>query len=96
MDSTDLFRTFMPGLIDGGELGLALVYDGASSGNADSLQTALESARENWTVLLVDTSKMDFSGFISGLGGGEAGSDGKVTQNVTIKVSGKPILTDVA
>ena len=93
MGSTSNFREFIPGLLNAGEISVELNYDGSASGNADSLQTALETVAEVWTIKFPDDSTFVCSGFITSLGGASP-MDDKITQSVTIKLTGKPTFTE--
>lgn len=96
MDSTDKFREFISGMADEGEIVVEVNYDGKDSGIANALNTAYQlGTAEVWTITLPDGSTFACSGFITNLG---IASDfeGKITQSITIKLSGKATFTDVA
>ena len=96
-ESTSAAKEFIAGLIDGGELTLTVNYSGSASGIADKLNTALDSrAAETWTATLVDTSYFQGSGFITSLGQQFSSPGDKVSQSLTIKLTGLPIFVDVA
>jgi len=96
MDSTDKFREFLAGMADEGEISLEVNYDGKDAGVANALNTAFQAAtQEVWTVAFPCTSTFACNGGISNLG---IASDfeGKTTQPITIKLSGKGTFADVA
>lgn len=98
MDATNKRRTFMPGLIDSGEITFSVEYDGAASGVAASLEAALKADAETWTVEADDATTTQNStwaceGFVTNLGRPSAEVGGKITQEVTIKLSGEPTFT---
>lgn len=95
-DSTNGFKEYLFGLMDPGTLTLTVNYDGSASGIADSLYTNWAAkTSEVWTVTHSDTSTFACTGVIVDLG--EAFTfDGKVTQTISIKLTGVPTLTDVS
>lgn len=96
MDSTDKFREFLAGMADEGEIALEVNYDGSDAGIANSLNTNFQAAtQEVWTITFPDTSTFACSGGISSLGVA-VDFEGKITQPITIKLSGKATFTDVA
>lgn len=94
MDSTNKWREFIPGMKDAGELVFTVNYDGSASGNADALNTAI-GVVDTWTVTFSDGSTWACSGYLKNLGT-TSEFEGKITQDVTIKLSGAPTYTDVA
>lgn len=96
MDSTDKFREFISGMADEGELTCEVNYDGSNSGIADALDTSYQSGTaETWTVTFPDTSTYVCSGFITNLGIADPFED-KITQSLTIKLTGKATYTQAA
>ncbi len=88
MDSASKFSEFIPGMLDAGELTFDVNYDGSAGGTANDLQTALVTeALETWTVTFPGGSNWAASGFVSSLGNAIPFDD-KVTQSVTITLSG--------
>ncbi len=99
MDSTNKFREFLPGMIDAGELTAELNYDSSSGGVASSLDTLARSTATNlnWVIEFNDgetPSSFECAGHITRLGYAIPFDD-KVTQSVTIKLSGEPTYTDL-
>lgn len=89
MDSTDKFREFISGMADEGDLTVEVNYDGANAGIADALDTAYQlGTAETWTITWPDGSTFVCSGFITSLGVATPFED-KITQSLTIKLSGK-------
>jgi len=101
MDSTSKFREFIPGMSDAGEITCELNYDGSAAGTANELLKGTYCGMMStvtdldWTITLPDTSKYSCNGFVTGLGHAIPFDD-KVTQSLTIKLSGVPTYTDVA
>jgi len=100
MDSTAKFREFIPGMLDAGEVTFELNYDGTAAGTANDLQLLKTNSAQYWHITFPDhtteASKSDIycQGFITALGHAIPFDD-KVTQSVTVKLSGVPVFTDV-
>jgi len=100
MDSTAKFREFIPGMLDAGEVTFELNYDGTAAGTANDLQLLKTNSAQYWHITFPDhtteASKSDIycRGFITALGHAIPFDD-KVTQSVTVKLSGVPVFTDV-
>jgi predicted secreted protein len=86
MDSTDMWREFIPGLKDAGSLTMQLLFEKA---NYSKVQTAFAGNPETWTIGIPDGSTFSCSGYLNA-NGGEIPLDEKITQSVTLKLSGKP------
>jgi len=106
MDSTAKYKEFMPGMIDAGELTVEINYDGTAAGTADYLNATFQNTATSnistWTITAPDAvagvssaSSWAGSGFISALGNAIP-MDDKITQSLTIKLSGKLTFTDAA
>ncbi len=85
------FRSFVPGLIDGGSIEVDLNYAPA---NAAALISAVGSAPETWTIAIPavgtsGTATFAVKGYIGGLSG-EIPQGDKIIQTVKIKASGVP------
>ena len=85
------YRSFVPGLIDGGSIDVDLNY---APGNAKALIAAVGSTPETWTIAIPavgtsGTATFAVKGYISGLGGDCPRGD-KISQTVRIKTSGVP------
>ncbi len=100
MSSTSKIREFIPGLIDGGEITCTVNYDGTAAGTADKLNTLVTHTSLVWYIKFNDhtteasRSRFACPGFVTGLGTSIPNGD-KVTQDVTIKVSGQWTFTDL-
>ena len=94
MDSTAKWREQIPGMIDAGEISFDINYDGAAAGTANQLQTALTATAATILVTLPDTSTFSASGFVTALGVAIPFDD-KVTQAVSVKLTGAMTYTDV-
>ena len=96
VDDAGYAKTFIPGLIDNGQINITVIYDGSAGGEANSLDTAFRGrTAETWTITYKDTSTRVFSGYINALGQ-ETPQGDKITQPVGIKISGAVTFTDVA
>lgn len=93
MQSTDRFREFIPGLIDAGEVSCELNYV-VNSATTLLLMEKIEAAAGNMQIVWPGGSIMAFTGFLTNLEP-EAPIDDKQAASVTIKVTGKPTLTQV-
>jgi len=90
-DSLEAWREFKPGLKDGGEVEITLQYEESQN---STLQGTLLAVTRAWQVLFPDGSDVQFNGHINGIDH-EDPVDDKIMQTVTIKVTGKPIFTEV-
>ena len=95
MDSSDKWREFIPGMLDAGEVTFDVNYDATAGETADDLQAAIDDDPADITITLPDTSTFVCSGIVTGVGFAIPFDD-KVTQSVTIKLTGAPTFTDVA
>ena len=96
MATPDNAKTYIPGLIDNGTVDITVIYDGSNNGIAKSLDTTFNSRTpEVWTITYPDTSTRSFTGYIKTLGQ-EAPLDDKITQALSLKVSGKVTFVNVA
>jgi predicted secreted protein len=89
MASPDRWKEFIAGMKNAGEVTLTLLYE---MGNFDAVQTAFGGPNEAWTVTFPDGSTFVCSGYIKHLGA-DSKMDDKITQAVTIKLSGEPVFT---
>lgn len=89
MASTDKWREFIPGLKDAGAITLQLLYEKA---NYQKVQNALGATPEVWTITLPDSSTFVCTGYINA-NGGDSPHEDKITQSVTLKISGAPTFT---
>lgn len=89
MASTNKFREFIPGLKDAGTLKLELLYEKA---NYQKVQNALGGTPEVWTITLPDGSTFTCTGYINA-NSGDSKMEDKITQSVTMKISGQPTFT---
>lgn len=96
-DITDKFKTFIAGNFDPGEISVTVKY-GLSQFSSiyDQLGT-----KQKWTIEINDgqggtNSTFECQGYLRdiGLAGEDASDDGLVTNELTIKLSGKPTFTE--
>lgn len=108
MDSTSKFREFIPGMLDAGETTFDVNYDGSAAGNANTLDGLLRNtntAMTFWINFWDGTSSTAISNFtqhsyITAPGlmtalGHAIPFDDKITQPITIKLSGVPTFSDL-
>ena len=101
MDSSDKYREFIQGMADAGEITLEMNYDGAASGTANDINTLKTNTSNSFKITINDhttaTSKSNIIGncFFSSIGMAIPFDD-KITQSITMKISGKPTFTDQA
>lgn len=102
MDSASKAREFIPGMLDSGEVTIELNYDGTDGGTGDLLASYLSSnvntaivIRFGDSAVATNESHWDCLGAITALGNAIPFDD-KVTQSVTIKLSGMYTYTDLA
>lgn len=96
-DSEDGFREFIGGLRDAGELTFSIHYNPNTASHAQLDQDFLDVDPRDYRLVTppaVDQYQWDFSGIITQLGD-EFPFDGKMERSVTIKITGKPVLTAV-
>ncbi len=96
MDSTAKFREFIPGMIDAGEITMEINYDGTAAGTGNMLSAQMTATTSSIIVSIgADSSTWTCNGFMTGLGHAIPFDD-KITQSVTIKLTGQPTYTDLA
>jgi len=91
IDTTDISgsaKTFIAGMIDGGEVSLEVSYDGDADENHDDMTTDFNAGTaQDWLITFSDTSSITASGIITSFST-SASIDDKVTASFSIKVSG--------
>lgn len=85
------WRTFIGGLKDGGELSMSINYDPALHGTIFSA-IGVDGVTHEITLADAGAAVITFTGIITGLSVG-APMDDKMTGDVSIKVSGAPVIT---
>lgn len=93
LKSTDRYREFIGAMRDGGEVSFTLIYNPANTTH-QSLMTDFEgNVAVDYRITFSDDDayRWTFQGFITGLETPIAMED-KVSQSVTIKITGKPTL----
>lgn len=86
--SSNAFKEFLPGLGDGGELSFTINYIKAQMTSLYALARTVSA----FTLTLSDGSTLTGSGFFTSLGLA-APEDDRITQDVTVKITGKPTFT---
>jgi hypothetical protein len=90
----DDYRTFLPGLHDGGEVTVAGYFTGSDTGQ-NALQTAQDARTVGAYSVVYPTGigkTWAFNGFVTNFSVLDATNDDPVGFEVTIKISGKPTL----
>ena len=88
--TTGNFRSFIGGMIDGGELTFTTFYDSTDSARRVLNRAYSDRSSNTFTLTLGGSSAAEtFSGIVNGLGR-EITLDGITTGDVTIKVDGDP------
>lgn len=90
-DSAGGWRTYIGGLKDGGELKMSVNYDPAKHGTIFSA-VGKDGVTHELTLTDAGAAVVTFKGIITGFSVG-APMDDKLTAEVTIKVSGAPVIT---
>ena len=85
-ETTDAFRTFVPGMVDAGEVTLSLMFDKASATTIHGWWRTSQA----YSITFSDGSVWAFNGFLTGFSHEVTDLDGVVTANLTFKVTGKP------
>lgn len=92
MDSSTRFKEFIGGMIDAGSVTVELNYSPTITTNLIGYATATTNA--NWGILLPaqggTTSSWMVTGFVEKLGQPSADTGGKLSQSMSIKISGVP------
>ena len=89
MLSPNGWKEFIAGLKDAKEITLDLLYEGA---NMDTILGALGGENENWTITIPDAATFVCEGYVKALGT-QIPMDDKISQSMTIKLSGEPEFT---
>lgn len=98
-DSPDQYREFVKGLKDGGEVTITINYDPGVATHEALDDDFEEDDLRAYQVLIfpgtADEYTWDFDGLITSIGD-EFPHDDKMEREVTVKISGKPVLTHTA
>jgi predicted secreted protein len=91
LDTPGRYRTFIGGLVDGGEVTLDLVYDTEDTSHKLLADRLTSQATKAYTITYPSplTSTQIFSAFVSGLSV-ETPLDDLITQQCTLKITGSP------
>jgi predicted secreted protein len=92
-NTADRYRTFIPGLRDGGEVTLRIQYDAEGTNHSDLLDDLNDDVLHNYKIVFPTGigETWTFGGFVTRLGD-QSPLDDKITREITFKVSGKPTL----
>lgn len=94
-DSVDAYMEFLGGLKDGGEVALEINYDPTETTH-DLDGDFMDVDPRNYQVVIlpdtIDEYTWDFAGVLTELGD-EFPYDDKMSRSLTVKVTGKPVLT---
>lgn len=91
LDVSGRYRTFIGGLVDGGEVTLDLVYDVDNAGHKFLAQRLTDQVTKVYTITYPTTftATQSFSAFVSGLSA-ETPLDDLITAQATLKITGTP------
>lgn len=92
MDSSTSFRQFIPGLADGGEVGITMkFYPGDTNGQYGLMQDLENSTKQTFIITLPDDlATWTFNGYVTSIDT-DVPLDDAVGLEATIKVTGKPV-----
>ena len=89
MDSSNKWREFIPGMLDGGEVTVEVLY-GTTQGN--NLEAYFTNPAEAWTITVPVGDTIVGSAFMTSLGYAIPFDD-KITQSFTLKYTGAVVYT---
>src|SRR5690606_20424656 len=99
LKSPDDYMEFKPGMKDGGEVTFEGRWLPGNSTHDDStgvLSLFEAGSIDNWKLTFPDGSDITFAAFVTGISPTVGGVDDPVNMSVTLKVTGKPTLTQAA
>lgn len=95
-DSPDKYREFLAGLKDGGEVTATINFNPADTTHTQLDADFEDGVTRNWQIILLEGSADEhtwaIAGFVTAVGDSYP-IDDKMEREVTIKVSGKPVLS---
>ena len=94
LDVVDGYKKFMPGLKDGGEVTVSGFFDSADVGQL-ALDTAFEAGSEDTYIITFPATigaTFTFAALVTKFAPGEVNTEDPLSFELTLKVSGKPIL----
>jgi len=89
MSASDGYHTYIPGLVDGGEVTVTLKFDKTQEATLYALIRVVAS----FLITFPCSSKWFFPGYLKALGEAEVTKGGLMTTQATFKVSGAPLFT---
>lgn len=93
LTSDNNYKEYKPGMIEAGQLGCEINYVKTT---LTLLKGWVDAGTVNtWRIITVQGSYLTFSGFIISLKPFDVGLDDKLAASMTIKLSGKPVFTEV-
>lgn len=92
-DSVEKFRTFIPGMIDAGEISGTIRF---AKAELAEVQTALTDTKKNWTLTFPDGSTFACQGFMTAGLNVTGEYQGDMTSDFTVKLCKKPTITPAA
>lgn len=96
LESADGYNEYIPGMREGGEVTFTLGYEKNGTGQSDIRGDFDSDANVNYKVTYPNGATWEFTGFVTGLSPSEVANNERVTESVTIKVTGKPTWTEAA
>ena len=95
MDSDDGYKEYIPGLIDGGSIGITLIFDAGDTTGQGTIKTKVDArATEAFTLTLPTATGAVWTGngYLKGMSQ-PVPKDDKIMIETEMKVTGKPTLT---
>lgn len=95
LDPADGVKKKLAGLIDAGEVSLTLNFDPENTGHTDLEADFYAGVAKNYRIKLPNNFGWTFSGLVTGFAPNEIASGDVIQVEVTIAVSGKPVLGEI-
>lgn len=95
LNSADEYREFIAGIKDGGEISITMAYLGTANGTEqEKLYGDFESGDViNYQISYPDSATWEAACIVTGIAPAELSNEERITDAVTLKVTGKPTFT---
>lgn len=94
LQSPDQYMEYLAGMRDAGEVTFTMAYVASGTGQSDIRGDFDSNSTVNYKITLPNTATWEFTGLITGIAPSELANEERVTESVTIKITGKPTFTD--
>lgn len=94
-DSPDNSKEFVPGMVDPGEVSMTINWDSAEATHQDVRDDIYVDSVRTYRIEEPDGSTVTFDGFVTGFENARPVDD-KLTADITMKVTGKPVWVDAS